>query len=660
MKRFAFFMAVFSVSLVLLLVCTGQLGKLFDDSDVDDTLPPHINRPLGTSDPSEQNRIVYPSIDLERGRDRWVLSGVLDPNTSINPDDWGRAQTLTEAYVEIPIYGSTPGQQMRLFRLDAKRVSYSLEEGDAADTGSVALDGGVKGRGDDGTTFDTQALTLGWVREKDDAEDQSTPVAETVTLTGDQPVSFSYPTALRLHGEGGLYGEVGDEGLSHLTVLPPVVVAVEQARARGFMGLDKKASTASNEVIEVIILYSEKHPLIIDARGRKARFAGEVTLYRTEISPTRGLFPAPEVTDAWVQLRELELGLSEDSMRFTRAEARGRGADGLIRARYGDLYTLAGEHLVWDDGDAQATLTGKVHLTGPLGTFRARQASLYPHEERAVLEGGLTAELEQPADEPRPGEEGGDGKAREKRKFQFRADRLEIAYRGDGGTGEKAANGDSNSARSVVRRVRELTATAKRANGVEIVELEPSGLVVRGSIVRYEQEEDRFVALPRAGDAVRPVLESESGRVVADRIDVSLSRRELRFQGVVEGRLGSARTAATGGFLSTLRCGALVVNFAENAKGDMDVDEVRVTGAAELHNVGASGEPFHAFGEEIHWRRGAQHVRLTGTEERPARLTIEGGEFRARGDQLRHWHAAGDGQRRRAGAHGAGWCRRSC
>ena len=161
-------------------------------------------------------------------------------------------------------------------------------------------------------------------------------------------------------------------------------------------------------------------------------------------------------------------------MRFTRAEARGPGPDGLIRARYGDLYTLAGEHLVWDDGDAQATLTGQVHLAGPMGTFRARQASLYPNDERAILDGDVTAELEQPRT---PAADGDDpGKARPARRFHFRADRLEIAYRSDDPTLGRARGRDGGVTRAR-RRVRELTATSRQPNGVEIVEIEPSVLV---------------------------------------------------------------------------------------------------------------------------------------------------------------------------------------
>ncbi|MFQ5653995.1 MAG: hypothetical protein ACE5GW_04610, partial [Planctomycetota bacterium] len=170
MKRFSFFLAVFSVGLVVFLLLTGQFGKLFraGEENGDGSSASRQEEPEET-----RNVVTYYNHDYEKGRVRFSLRGVVDGSSSLklNLDNISSQRSLSDAVLEIPIYGDearngeglAPGlESLSRFVLRAERVWSSLE------SRSISLAGEITGEGDGGIPrLQTTALDLSWERGGD-------------------------------------------------------------------------------------------------------------------------------------------------------------------------------------------------------------------------------------------------------------------------------------------------------------------------------------------------------------------------------------------------------------------------------------------------------------------------------------------------------------
>ena len=388
MRRFGFFLGVFSVGLVVFLVFTGQLGELFD-SDPNKGQEGAIDR-SATQSPEVQ----FTMPDFLRKRDMFSFKGFVEAENSFSMDhQWNTAWTLTDAVLDINLYADDDaGVPNSIFQLTSHKVHYR------PNPQRILLER-VSGRGEDGTAFDTDSVELTW---NDTGE---------MRLVGSAPVQIGYP-ALKLHGHRGFVGDIAsDTGLRLLEIHAPVVMAVNRHQGGNLFGLnstmpaDGDSATASNPSSDAtssstssigvasgtrVFLVSDG-PLRLSRDSKapaRALFNGAVTLFESDQSE---LWPAPTSPDTRLECADLQLELDPLTQRLYGAES---AADGeRVKFVIGDEYHVLGDRLRWSTGVGEALLAGDVEVQGPQGVFNAARARLLPLENTCYLEDEIVARL---------------------------------------------------------------------------------------------------------------------------------------------------------------------------------------------------------------------------------------------------------------------------
>jgi len=517
MKRFSFFLAVFSIGLVGFLLMTGQFGALFTGgagviSDAEPTrpFPDHPMRRSG------KNEITIHKPDYERGRTLLTLRGELEGSTevAIDPTGFKPRRTLINARVEIPIYpaGSLTDQPDDIFELQAERVDYEPGEGPGGEV--VRLDGRIHGEGRSGfPVFDTEDVTLRWSEGGDLA-----------LLDGDpeKRVQIKYP-AVVLRGQNGFRAQIhGSEGLSNIELAPPLIAALTSDSQGSILGFSGEAVLEDRDGVEQksrVHLYS-LGAMRIDTDQSEAVFEGPVYVYQvpaeTTLDPPLNLDDLPS---HHFRCERLTLELDAVTRRVTRLVA--DRVEEPVRVFLADRYRVEGDRLIWSEGDREAHLSGEVRIVGEIGEFDAGLARIQPDQGICWLTGGIEARIRGDAISSTTDQKEWD--TRLGGRWTLVGERAELHYARGGRRGQ---------------RLQSFRAFGAPGEQVTIREDRPNGAVLLGDQMIYEPAEE-VIRVTAGEESVggRPDFREGGNRVRAEQIELAISQPRLSFEGEVEAEL---------------------------------------------------------------------------------------------------------------------------
>lgn len=637
MKRFSFFLAVFSVGLLLFLLLTGQFGTLTGGGG-----PPPEGGGTAATEPIQEpsrgeKRITYHKHDYERGRLEFTLRGAIEGSSemriSSNPEELGQPRALRDAELEIPLYGAqgAAAGAEDVFLLKAERVQYEPRDGTGPE--HVLLEGAIHGEGRSGTpSFDTRDVTL------------SIRPDESSRLSGSERIEVSYP-AVTLRGQKGFEATIaGSEGIGDLRVNGPLVVALspdEDGSILGFQGDALFADGAGGEERARVHLYS-RGPMRIDPAGNAAIFEGPVAIYQVPADTPLDPPADADLPENRFLCERLRLELDSASRRVTRLVA--SKVTKPVEVHLADGYRVEGNELVWSDGEQEALLDGDVRIVGDIGEFGAGRARLHPGEGLCWLVGGITARVRGEAfagDGTASGSESGAGEGEWSRRlggvWLLEGDRAELRY-------SRSPEGQE------LDLFRALAAPGER---VTIREDRTGGALLLGAEMVYDPALGAIRVLPGdAPGAMRPEFHDGRSRGSADRIDLALVRPELTFEGGVDVLLVDPPSDADGSLPKWLspspdastRVVAERVRLSwDDANRLQGIDAWRGEKPVELDH--RSAEPFHLVADSIAWSGVEGTIRASG-EGRQHLVFAERAEILARelSFSVITWIARGDGE----------------
>jgi len=629
MKRFSFFLAVFSVGLVLFLLLTGQFGRLSRDggSSREEAATPIETLPGGPT--RGEKRITYQEYDYDRGRLVFTLRGAIEGSSEMritsNPEELGQARALRDAEVEVPLYpaGDAAAAPEDVFLLRAARVEYVPK----ADVGPelVRLEGAIHGEGRQGTpSFDTEDVLLALRPD------------EPARITGEKRVEIVYP-AVTLRGQKGFRAAVaGSQGIGDLVVHGPLVVALspdEEGSILGFRGDAVFVDGAGAREPTRVHLYS-RGPMHIDTAGDAAVFDGPVVIY--QVPATTSLDPPAEASlpESRFHCEKLRLELDPASRRITRLVA--SRVTKPVEVHLADGYRVEGNELVWSDGEQEALLDGDVRIIGDLGEFRAGRARIHPDRGICWLVGGIEARVRGDALAVK-GEGDGEWRRRLGGEWILAGDRAELHY-------SRTPQG---------QRLDLFRALAAPGERVTIREDRSGGALLLGAEMVYDPTTGAIRILPGSEPgALRPEFREGRSEGSADRIDLALVRPELTFDGGVDLLLVDPPVDASGDLPKWLAPGRDASTRVTAERVRLHWDEMNRLqgieawrGAAPLVLDHRSEEPFRLTGDSVAWNGPEGTIRASG-EERQHLVFADRAEILARelAFSLITWIARGDGE----------------
>ncbi|MEE8142972.1 MAG: hypothetical protein V3T77_07725, partial [Planctomycetota bacterium] len=435
--------------------------------------------------------------------------------------------------------------------------------------------------------FETTSMNMTW----DESGDK--------TISGEAPVEVSYP-GLELYGENGFVGKIEDGlGLRLITLKPPVVVALDQERSQGMLGLGRGGGRRPVSEAKTYLLGSG--PLTIDRHRNQVIFEGRVIIFR---APAQGLSPAPEVPESYLESESLVLHLRRETMEVVRATAR-RGEQP-VRVHLKKEYRIEGNLLEWIEGNAEAVLSGEVRIFGPPGEFRAMRARLYPDENRCVLEQGVTGRLYAKAFEELEGSRQAHQLSSD---WSLVAERAVIDYVPDDPSGRQGS------------RLSRFEAYSEQPNGVIITEDHPSGSQLYGSILTYEGEKEVLLVKGHPEQpSVRPYFQEGRSLIRSNQIQLQLRQRQVLFSGDVESRiyeLPVADNTEAPAWLQERKRDDYIDCVCERLQLSWDLErrlkEIRAwQGKHPLVFKNVAEDAYRLKGEELSWQRESQRVVLSG------------------------------------------------
>jgi hypothetical protein len=625
MKRFSFFLAVFSVGLLLFLLLTGQFGKLFQGRASDGE-----GVPIGGPDrPGDgERRITHHKHDYDRGRLQFTLKGVLEGEADYlmsMTQNMDQERTLRDAIVEVPLYpaGENVSTPEDIFTLQAGRVR--IIPGKDGGSDEVILEGKIHGEGQQGhPRFDTEGARLTWAD------------GGTAHLIGDQRVQIEYP-AVTLRGQRGFEATIdGREGLSDIRILPPLVVALSpdaEGSILGFRGGALLADETGEEERSRVHLFS-RGPMTIDTETGTAIFEGPVQIYQVSVDTSLEPPDPNDIPENRFVCEKLRLELDSLTRRVTRLIA--EKVNDPVQVHLAEGYRVEGNKLVWSDGEQEAVLSGDVRILGDLGEFRAESARILPDEGLCWLVGGIEARMRGDALVDR-GSGDGEWDQRIDSEWILVGDRAELRY-------TRGAKG---------QQLESFHAYALPGERVTIREDREGGALLLGGEMVYDPE--RGVVRVLAGDepgALQPDFHEGRNRVRAARIDLGLTRPELVFEGDVDGTLVDPPVDAEGSWPAWLEPGdsSSIRLLAEKVRLSWDENDrlQRIEawrGAEPLFLDHRSDESFQLHADAIDWNGTTGEIRAFG-DGRQTLTFVERAEISARAlvFSVVTWVARGDGE----------------
>lgn len=530
MKRFSFFLAVFSIGLLLFLLITGQFGSMFSGKSTSVTEPggsDEAETPLVVE--PEKNLVTHHVHDYDKGRVRMTVSGEIEGENqlSVLGGGIGDPRTLVNAKVEIPIYPDDldlPAEDVFEFR--AERVVYEPGESESGD--HVRLEGKIHGEGRESgyPRFDTRDVSVALIADG------------AAQMKGSEAVQLEYP-AITLRGQKGLVAEIaGADGLTNITLHPPLLAALTSEAGGSILGFSEGTlppSEGEQGSKTRIDLFSQGS-MHIDPENSRAVIEGPVYVYQvpadTSLNPPR----LEDLPDHHFQCERMILELDGRSRAITRLVA--ERVDEPVRVFLADQYRIEGDKLVWSLGQQEAHLSDHVRIFGDIGEVIAGGAKIRPEEGVCRLIDGVTATIRGDA-LPSSGEANSGGAASSGRdgddewderlagEWILEADHAELHYthggRRSGGKGD------------ALRFFRALAAPGER---VTIREDREEGAVLLGGEMTYDPNLGAIRILPGdAPDAERPDFREGLNRVRSGQIDLSLTSPRLEFSRDVDATL---------------------------------------------------------------------------------------------------------------------------
>ncbi|MCI0652051.1 MAG: hypothetical protein L0Z55_09220 [Planctomycetes bacterium] len=605
MRRFAFFLAVFSVGLMIFLVATGQLGRLFQAGSA-------ARAPTIAEDPferePERNALSFNSMDHDLGRLRFELHGYLPEVATLNPKDFSADRTFSDVSIRIPLYDDEPGQPPAVeptshFSLQAKEATLDSDQNRLSMTERITCEGA------DGMRVETTSLVLRWDQDRTN-----------VTIEGDHPVMLEHPQ-IRLHAEGGIESRLATKtGLGVTMLKPPVVVAVDRRGSFLTLGADQ----AEVEEGEHLIFVSRKDPLVIDNATKTANFPGHVSMYTAVLADSRGLHPPPPPPATSVDWPGLQLQFDKD-MNLRSAQSAAGSAGSAVRVLLSDVNVLEGARWEWTREGTEEWIhfADGVRLTGPHGEFTAREAWVYPVQNRCVLSEEIHARL---AGDP---ERKGSG-VRQAVAWMLSADWAELFY--DAARKSRGADEQSGLPREL-RQVTRFRATSKKVRGVTIVEDFPAGARLSGSAIEFDGDRGilRLTGVPDDRDAA-PLFEEGKNRMIAGAMELGLGARRVDFQDGVDGYLHSlpegvgieqkevAARLKDGGS-SELHSDRASMTWGEDRRLDAVLAERGSAGTPATFRFTGDGAAVDLAGDKVEWTRAVGAIVASGESGKQALST---------------------------------------
>lgn len=337
MRRFTFFLGVLSTGLLVFLLLTGQLGKLFragetrSEPEVIDTTP---------IAPEEENRIRYHNLDYTNMRVRFSIEGYLDSGTKMSARPEVHAQrSLRDAVITFPFdgvdaagdeEGTSEGEDdagLSEFVLRAGLAKFEGTEDKPSGDGELLLfraQDGIVGEGDDGTRIVTDSVAIEYDSD-----------GEEMRFRGEEAIEARFP-GLELYGPNGFTATVtAKDGLEHLEVAPPVMLAIERDRGGSLLDLGEPGKDEDDSRVFV----ASEAPLVIDRGKHRASFPGLVTIFRAPASTP--LDPPPSPAETRFVCEGLDLGIDPNALTFVSAQA--------VRGKEPVRFHLEGGYLVTGD-----------------------------------------------------------------------------------------------------------------------------------------------------------------------------------------------------------------------------------------------------------------------------------------------------------------------
>ena len=609
MKRFSFFLAVFSVGLMTFMVLTGQFYKMFGD-----------NEPAGATVPEVPtietggNRLVYRNYDFKAGRLRFTVEGVMASSGGLvlSPESLQQQREINDARISIPIYGTASNEASDEILLDSEQVRYE------PDRKRAQLSGHIEGVGISGfPRFSTEEVTLLWGGEGG------------VRMVGERSVRLVYP-AIELLGTSGFTAKVvSDIGLGSLEVRPPVLVALSADADGSILGFEGGTPIAEGSDRKSRVLIRSSGMMIVDTRRSSALFEGDVRVH--ESASDLLLDPSLELPPRHLHADWMEISLDPVSRRLTRLHARRNQRQ--VTFQLSADYHIEGDDLLWKEGDDRARFTGNVRIVGPVGEFSAEVVDVFPGEDRCVLEGAVVARIlgtASRADGPP-----NDWESRLASDWTLTAARAELVS-GDNG------------------RLLRLRATGSSATPVEVVEERPNGARLVGGELLYDPD-THLLEVFRGAQIERPRFTEGPNKVSADRLALSLENPRLDFSGSVEALLVQLPSGPRGSIPrwldgppqqeggTTIACDRLEMTWGSLQR----LDRLRAFGGDDpLRLDHAGAQHLYLEGDQLSWNGADGIVTLEGWRHLQ-RLTVDD---RARLSarqlkvQLREGIARGDGE----------------
>lgn len=531
MKRFTFFISIFSVGLVLFLFFTNQFGRLFDSGAGNEPKPAWIEEAQRAG---EKNRVTFRKRDRANGRLQFIVQGDLDDQgsgTGFDMANLQQSQALRNAEIQFPVYRSGGQTEDALTAMTEMILRAGKIEYD--DGSKLKLSDGITGEGDDGSRFETSALDIRYDKKSQKAR-----------LLGTKPVHISFP-AVQIFGRSGFTGMIdqsknkdddgsenatGASGIGELKIMPPVVVVLDRSKGGSFLafGKDKDAGSAAepdasdppSSLDQQVFLVGDG-PLTIDRVNNQAIFHDRVRIF--EAPKTATIENPPPPGDTWFSCEELQLAFDPSTLQFIGATALRGERPIAVHLPDGNMITAG--RMQWLEGSGEALLDEGVNGSGTMLTFQADNARLLTLERRCHLKGNVTAEFQRSSSDAT----GADPQQQDSRslsRWQMTGtDHAELTWL------------DHSRNKSERGRLQEFRAAAAVAHGLKITELREHGAELAGTTLIYDGASDtlEMIGTDRA-PSLRPSFKEGVGgrnKIEAGRIALALTSPELTFKDAV-------------------------------------------------------------------------------------------------------------------------------
>ncbi|HIG05772.1 MAG TPA: hypothetical protein EYQ08_08610 [Planctomycetes bacterium] len=485
MRRFTFFLGVFSVGLVVFLLLTGQFQGTEETFENIETEPP--------LDATEQNHVVLPFYDYSLGRLRFTLRGLVDLSSGLvlSPGNLMNQSDLLDASIEMPVYAAGRTEPIDKIMFEAQRVTYP-----GGEEAQVVGDLRVIGAGGS-PEMRTRDMVIRWA----DGED--------IRIEGHSPVQVTWPE-LKLYGSSGMHGSIGSgSGLNSLSFSPPLIIAMKGMVNEDGVVTEQGLDGAPGRQIRVLC----NGPTTLKGAENWVRFDGGVQVF--EAQPDDPIVPHQAAPPRHIFADYLDLHLEPTTRRLVRIQ--GSRRENPITIYLGGGVRVEGNQLHWQNGEARVRLSQGVLIHSDLGTFEAQEATVLTQEGRCIISGGVSGKMVGQAITT------GSAESQNEALWQITAEDAEFQFE-DGQL---------------------LTLTARAAPGqvVVIEEQHPEGARIEGEELRWLAIDQQIEVFSTADQ--RALFSAGNNRIEAKSAALSIGKPRLVFAGGVQAQLVELPTGPT-------------------------------------------------------------------------------------------------------------------